>query len=153
VSHIVIYRSTDGKSGYHQVEDLQKAVNYVEMLRNEQGVEDSRIYRLEQIAFRFETVYKVAVDGGETPPPPPPPTTSAWSAASSGLGSTPAGDPAPAAPAPAPAPSAAPDSAPTPVGATAVFTGSSEQASGAERPSELSEVDATNGVRRGLFGR
>jgi hypothetical protein len=128
VSHIVIYRSTDGKPGYHQVDDLEAAVAFVETLRNSQGVDDSRIYRMEQINFRFETVYHVRLDGGDAPPPPPPPnSTSSWTT------STPSAYTAPA----------------TTVSTTAVGTAAEPAAS---EVGDEADVD-TNGVRRGLFGR
>ena len=130
MSHIVIYRSTDGKPGYHQVDDLEAAVAFVETLRNTQGVDDSRIYRMEQIDFKFETIYQVRIDGGEAPPPPPPPSsTSSWST------STPA--------------YASPGTVTSTVGGAAE---ASPVATGDERIEDEAEVDS-NGVRRGLFGR
>jgi hypothetical protein len=62
VSHIVIFRSPDGKPGYQLVDDLAGAVRHVEELRNRQGVDDIRIYTMEPVPFRFETVYQVRLD-------------------------------------------------------------------------------------------
>lgn len=131
MSHIVIYRSTDGKPGYHQVDDLEAAVAFVETLRNTQGVDDSRIYKMEQINFKFETIYQVRIDSGEAPPPPPPPSsTSSWTTSAPAYSS-----PAPVTTATAGAPEATP-----------IATGDEHV------DDEAGDVDS-NGVRRGLFGR
>ena len=39
MSHMVIYRGADGRPGYHQTEQLDDAVRFVEGLRNDEGVE------------------------------------------------------------------------------------------------------------------
>jgi hypothetical protein len=138
---MVIYRSPDGKAAFQQVDDLASAVAFVEKIRNESGVENGRIYRLEQVNYRFEPYYQVRLDAGEssraqaTPPPPPP------------------------APEPAPAPSAAMPSAVSGVG-TASVLGSPPTTSAATvvtdpgREQTIGEdAGDGNGVRRGLFGR
>ncbi|MPY92943.1 MAG: hypothetical protein GEV08_07710 [Acidimicrobiia bacterium] len=154
VSHMVIYRSADGKPKYQQVDDLQAAVSFVEKIRNEDGLEGTRIFRLEQVNFRFEPYYQVRVETAgqqQAPVPPPPPVT------------VPAGVPAPptdsaAAPppeAPAPAPAAPIDlTTPTPAPAPATSPASSGEAPSAPEPAVAAEESTeTNGVRRGLFGR
>lgn len=98
MSHMVIYRTADGQPGYHQTEALEDAVSYVERLRNGDGVDHARIFRMEEVAFDFKPYFRVEV-GGE-----------------------PAAAPAPAAPvvsAPEPAPLMAPFSAPEPAPAPA----------------------------------
>ena len=59
MSHMVIYRGTDGKPGYHQTDDIHDAVGYVEELRNDQGVDHARIFRLEEVTFEYKPYYRV----------------------------------------------------------------------------------------------
>jgi len=61
VSHMVIFRTGDGKTGYHQAEVLEEAVHYVERIRNAEGVEQARIFRLEEIRFEFRPYFHVQV--------------------------------------------------------------------------------------------
>ena len=68
MSHMVIYRGADGKPGFHQVDELAAAVAFVEKLRNDQSVESSRIYRLEQVNYRFEPYFQVRLEESERPP-------------------------------------------------------------------------------------
>ena len=75
MSHMVIFRSTDGKSGYHQTDELDEAVRFVERLRNAEGVEQARIFRLEEVGFEFRPYYRVEV--GSAPVVPLPGTPSA----------------------------------------------------------------------------
>lgn len=59
VSHMVIYRGVDGKPGYHQTDDIHDAVGFVEQMRNEDGVEQARIFRLEEVVFEYRPYYRV----------------------------------------------------------------------------------------------
>jgi hypothetical protein len=68
---MVIYRSADGKAAFQQVDDLHAAVAFVEKIRNEAGVENSRIYRMELVNYRFEPYYQVRLDTGELLVGPP----------------------------------------------------------------------------------
>jgi hypothetical protein len=70
VSHMVIFRSTDGKSGYHQTEELDEAIRFVERLRNAEGVEQARIFRLEEVGFEFRPYYRVEVGAAGAAPVP-----------------------------------------------------------------------------------
>lgn len=150
MSHMVIYRSADGKPKYQQVDDLAAAVAFVEKIRNEDGVEGSRIFRLEQVNFRFEPYYQVRVEPSEQPapvPPPPPVTASAPVPSGEAFASPP-----PEAPAPAPIPSQSgvvdlTTSAPAPAVPTGEVATSTDPRPAGEESTE------TNGVRRGLFGR
>ena len=65
MSHMVIYRNADGKPGYQHVDDLAAAVAFVEKVRNTDGVENCRIYKMEPVHFRFEPYYQVKLDTGE----------------------------------------------------------------------------------------
>lgn len=164
MSHMVIYRSADGKPGFQQTDDLTSAVQFVERMRNAEGVESARIYRLEQVNFSFQPYYQVRLEDAAPPPPPRSLVEDAESA------------PAVAAPPPAPAPSAvsspsvpAPPSvlgpppgpaptpsmpAPTPVAADTEKPG---EPSGEGQPGQngpgASTPEGDNGIRRGLFGR
>lgn len=157
MSHMVIYRSVDGKPGFQQTDDLVSAVEYVERLRNVEGVENARIYRLEQVNFRFQPYFQVHLESADAPPAPPLTVTSPPAHA--------AAHAAAAAPAAA-APAASVESAPMPPPATIVAP--EEPAVPATAAAEPAPVDAGaptlgatpapepgdgNGIRRGLFGR
>lgn len=96
MSHMVIFQTPDGNPGYNQFEQLDEAVRFVESLRNEQGVENARMFALEEVKFDFKPYFRVEIDppmvgpgpaangaaaapSGPTnhfasaPPPPPPP--------------------------------------------------------------------------------
>ncbi len=63
MSHMVIYRGPDGKPGYHQTDDIHDAVGFVEQLRNDQGVEHARIFRLEEVNFEYRPYFRVELTG------------------------------------------------------------------------------------------
>ncbi len=56
---MVIYRGSDGKPGYHQTDDIHDAVGFVESMRNDEGVEQARIFRLEEVVFEYRPYYRV----------------------------------------------------------------------------------------------
>lgn len=66
MSHMVIYRGSDGKPGYHQVDDIHDAVSFVEEMRNKEGVDHARIFRLEEVTFQFKPYYRVEIGNGAT---------------------------------------------------------------------------------------
>jgi hypothetical protein len=92
---MVIFRRPEGKPGYHQAENVEDAIRFVEMLRNQENVSDSRIFRMEEVPIEIRTVYKVEIAGsaGEKPAPP---------AAAAPAAAAPAAPVAPSAPAPVP---------------------------------------------------
>jgi hypothetical protein len=59
--HMVMFRSTDGKPGYHQADALEEAVRFVERLRNQENVTEARIFKMEEVPIEFRTYYKVEV--------------------------------------------------------------------------------------------
>ncbi len=67
MSHMVIYRGADGKPGYHQTDDIHDAVSFVEQMRNEEGVEHARIFRLEEVVFEYRPYYRVELAGAGAP--------------------------------------------------------------------------------------
>ena len=77
---MVIFRRPEGKPGYHQAENVDDAVRFVEMLRNQEQVNDVHIFRMEEVPFEFRTVYKVEIvaengarQNQKQPKPPPAP--------------------------------------------------------------------------------
>ena len=79
--HMVIYRNADGSPAYHQTEALEDAVRFVEHIRNEQGVNDSRLFRMEEVPIEFKTYYRVEVAAGEQGGAQPAPAPAAEAAA------------------------------------------------------------------------
>src|SRR5687768_3266608 len=71
--HMVVFRSAEGKPGYHQAETLDDAVRFVERLRNQEGVNDSRVFRMEEVALEFKTYVRVEVAGASPSEPAPAP--------------------------------------------------------------------------------
>ena len=92
MSHMVIYRGADGSPGYHQADEVHDAVAFVEQLRNDQGVQEAKIFRMEQVTFEYRPYFRVELtaSGPSLAAPAPTPAVAA---------------------APAPAPAAAPPAA------------------------------------------
>ena len=66
MSHMVIFRTPEGKPGYQPAETVNDAVAVVERLRNDEGVENVRIFRLEEVQFELRPYFKVELAGGGT---------------------------------------------------------------------------------------
>lgn len=149
MSHMVIYRTPEGKPAYYEVDDIHDAVSFVEQLRNEQGIEQATIHRMEQVKFEYRPYFRVELrtgnelDAGR-------PSAPAVAAAPQAL-SAPAPSPEPAAPAPA-APATAPAAAPSPAPEQAAAEPAPAPVA-TETPAAQAEVDNGVGARRGLFGR
>lgn len=60
-SHMVIFRGSDGKPGYHQTEGLDEAVRFVERLRNGENVDQARIFKMDEVSFSFRSYFKVEI--------------------------------------------------------------------------------------------
>jgi hypothetical protein len=73
---MVSYRSSDGKQSYHQTDELGDAMQYVEHLRNAEGVEHARIFKMEELSFEYRPYYRVEL--ATAPPPPAVSTESDW---------------------------------------------------------------------------
>jgi len=71
---MVIYSTSDGVSCHEQADAIDEAALFVERLRNKEGIEEIRIYRMEEISFAFRPYYKVELGmperSGATPTPP-----------------------------------------------------------------------------------
>jgi hypothetical protein len=65
MAHMVVFRSNEGKPGYHQADALDEAVRFVERLRNQEQVTEARIFRLQEVPIEFKTYYRVEVVPGE----------------------------------------------------------------------------------------
>ena len=143
MSYVVNWRGPDGQAGWHPVGDLTEAATHVEHLRNVEGVGETKIFKLEEIAFEFRQYYRVELAPDEAPAPSP--TFTVPTAVEA-----PVPDAAPAAEvAWTPEPAAEAPAQPEPVAEAPAF----------EAPEPvLAEVGAaddggSNGQRRGLFGR
>ena len=139
MSHMVIYRGTDGSPGYHQTDEVHDAVAFVEQLRNEQGVEEARIFRMEQVTFEYRPYFRVELTSSG-PSLSAPAATPAVEASSAGS--------APAAP---PSETAAPASSPAPTESAPTVKVESPDNAGTSGTSTDSNGEV--GARRGLFGR
>jgi hypothetical protein len=56
---MVIYSTSDGASCYEQADAIDEAALFVERLRNQDGIDQIRIFRMEEISFAFRPYYKV----------------------------------------------------------------------------------------------
>lgn len=56
---MVIYRTADAETTFQQAEAIDEAALFVERLRNSEGIDQIRIYRMEEISFAFRPYYKV----------------------------------------------------------------------------------------------
>ena len=75
MAHMVIFRRSDGKPGYHQADGVDDAIRFVEMLRNQEKVTDARIFRMEEVPIEIRTYYKVEVVPEESEMPAAAPVT------------------------------------------------------------------------------
>src|SRR5689334_21584436 len=124
---MVSYRDSEGKQSYHETEELNDAIAYVEHLRNDEAVDHARIFHMDEVSFEFRPYFRVEVSAAAPPPPPP----AGWMP---------------------PPPSDAQASAPTSTDDERDPLAAAWAAS--ERPEDHSDesVSAGNG-RRGMFGR
>jgi len=68
---MVIYRTSDGSSKFEQEDAIDEAALFVERLRNSDGIDEVRIYRMEEISFAFRPYYKVELGLPERQTPAP----------------------------------------------------------------------------------
>ncbi len=63
MAHLIRYRDAKGGDAVHEAEGLADAIAYVERLRNEDGIEGARIYRVEEVevAFEFKPYFRVEI--------------------------------------------------------------------------------------------
>jgi hypothetical protein len=66
MGHVVHYRSSTGESRLEDVASMEAAVELIERLRNEEGVDDVRLFR--EVPLKVRTYYKVVVDEVDAAP-------------------------------------------------------------------------------------
>ncbi|MDQ1394830.1 MAG: hypothetical protein QOG64_89 [Acidimicrobiaceae bacterium] len=59
--HMVIFRDAEGRPGYHQAEGIEDAVRFVEHLRNEQQVSETRIFSMQEVPIEIKSYWRVEV--------------------------------------------------------------------------------------------
>src|SRR6476646_7777690 len=78
---MVSYRDSEGKQSYHETEELNDAIAYVERLRNDEAVDHARIFKMDELSFEYRPYFRVEIAGAAPPPPPaglmPPPPADA----------------------------------------------------------------------------
>jgi hypothetical protein len=65
MEHVVFYPSADGTPAFRRVPSLQDAVNFVEHLRNSEGVTEFSVHALAEVPLSFRPYYHVEVSGAE----------------------------------------------------------------------------------------
>lgn len=60
MGHVVHYRTATGDSRLEDVSSMDAAVELIERLRNDEGVEDVRLFR--EVPLKVRTYYKVVID-------------------------------------------------------------------------------------------
>jgi hypothetical protein len=151
---MVIYRTADGSSKFEQADAIDEAALFVERLRNSDGTDEIRIYRMEEISFAFRPYYKVELGLPDRQTPAPP------SDVIGGLNVV--AEPVAPPPLPARPVAAAVAPAPEPVVEVEATLALDEPPALAEAATELppppgadalADGAGSNGARRGLFGR
>ena len=64
---MVSYDTSDGTSRYEEAQAIDEAALFVERLRNQDGIDQIRIFRMEEISFAFRPYYKVELGAPERP--------------------------------------------------------------------------------------
>lgn len=147
VSYVVNWRDADGQAGWYPVDSVAEAAAHVEHLRNAEGINETKIFRLSEVAFEVKTYVKIEI--AEDPAPLP-----AGTSFSATIAPEPAGEPvgeaadgaAPSWPAGESAPSVASPVSPSVAEPVAVQVGAGDTSADGHDAS-------ANGQRRGLFGR
>jgi len=155
VSHMVIFQTPDGNPGYKQFESVGEAVAFVETLRNDQGIENARMFALEEIKFDLRPYFKVQLQALNAGAPAPSSTAPAQPAPAQPAPAQPEPAPTPAPSQPSPAPAAG---EPTTFGtfappASSAPSSSPESAPSAPTPPADQPSTDSQPARRGLFGR
>lgn len=61
MSHMVIFTTPDGSEVYNRFSTVEEAVPFLEKLRNERGVDNAKLFTLQEIEFGFRPIYKVTL--------------------------------------------------------------------------------------------
>ena len=70
MEHLVRFTSSEGRDGYHNAQTLEDALKFVERLRNNEEVENVRLFRLHELPIEFKAYYKVELSTPEVAAPP-----------------------------------------------------------------------------------
>jgi hypothetical protein len=62
--HMVVFTSAEGRPSYYQTETLDDAIKFVERVRNTEGVEDAKLFRMAEIPLQVKTYVKVELATG-----------------------------------------------------------------------------------------
>ncbi|MEM9037222.1 MAG: hypothetical protein AAGA99_03495 [Actinomycetota bacterium] len=65
MSHLVIFKSAEGKQAYHQSASLDEAVRFLEHLRNVERVEQAKLYKLTEVPVEFKAYFRAELPGAE----------------------------------------------------------------------------------------
>jgi len=68
---MVSYRDSEGKQSYHETDELNDAIAFVERLRNDEAVDHARIFKMDELSFEYRPYFRVEIAGAAPPPPPP----------------------------------------------------------------------------------
>jgi hypothetical protein len=68
VSYVVNWQAGAGAASWHAAAELTDAAAHVEHLRNSEGVEQAKIYRLEEVAFELRPYFRVELADAVAPP-------------------------------------------------------------------------------------
>lgn len=68
----VNFTSAEGKTGSHTANTLDEALKFIEHLRNNEGVSETKLYQLTEIPIQVKAVYKVDIAGATGEPAEPP---------------------------------------------------------------------------------
>src|SRR3954454_3000887 len=71
MEHVVFFSAPDGSQAFRRLASLQEAVDFVEHMRNERGVEHVSVHSLSEVPLAFRTVYRVEVAGSVPAPSVP----------------------------------------------------------------------------------
>lgn len=72
MEHVVFYPSADGSPAFRRVGSLDEAVNFVEHIRNAEGVTDFSVHALTAVPLSFRAYYHVEMPGTEPQADPAP---------------------------------------------------------------------------------
>jgi hypothetical protein len=72
VEHVVFWPGPDGRQSFERTPSLDDAVKVVSRLRNDEGVENARVYALSEVALTIRVEYRVEVPPETAAPPAAP---------------------------------------------------------------------------------
>ena len=61
MEHLVKFQTAEGREGQHTAASLDDALRFVERLRNNEGANEVRVFRMHEIPIEFKTYFKVEV--------------------------------------------------------------------------------------------